>query len=957
MSMMCRARGFIVCSSACLVAGRVATAFLPAQAPQTQPSPVFRSGVDVIVVDVRVTTGDGTPVAGLTADQFEVRVDGQPRRVLSAEFTSFGSGSASRPATQVSPWDAVYSTNERETELTAPGRLVALLVDQGSFRPFAAQAAITGAQRMIDQLQPSDSVALITFPSPGPTVNFTRDVRTVRAAVGKIIGMADSPGSPLRNVSLMEAGHIARGDDLVTRRVKDRECPSPPYRGIDKAECDQEVEMEARSIMAGVTRQVMRSVAGLQSAIASLGSVDGPKTAVLVSAGLASDNRVDGMASSRDLTALARAATLARVSLFVLHLDHSFLDSRSADRRFITTTPMDDASTMSAGLETLAEASGGTLLRVVAAADAAFERIAREISATYLLGVESVPADRDGKPHRIDVRVRRPGARVSHREEVILPATPRFAPSRTDLLREALASPRTATALPLVLSHTTLRTDTRDRVRLILSAEIGRGLSAPGGVNVAYVLSDSAGRVVGSASGKGPLPVAGQGAGAALAYVEVLAIPPGVYSVKLAAMDTAGRIGSILHHVDAQVEKGERASLSDLVLVDPARRSSDQLTPLADGRVIGDRVDTYLEVYPDRQTRLTSVAFEISERPDSPALLSGASMPQEEDAGGRWTAGVTVDLRVLPPGVYTMSARALAGDRVIGRVSRPFRREAPARAAAGGEPRAEFAIAVSGGLLRTFNPHDALTPDALEFFLNRLQLADGGSESPAVSSAVAAVRNGKFDEAIATLSGAGSDRLSVPFVTGLALFGKGQLEPAAARFRAALRISSEFLPAVFYLGACYAAGGRDREAAGAWQISLVTESDARIIYDVLADALLRLQDGEQALSILNEARERWPDDEAFVPRLAAAQALSQRRDQAVETLVPYIERHPADIAALVLAVRLLYDAHASGTAASSPARDRELVARFAALYRAANGPQAALVDRWAAFVQQSRVGR
>jgi hypothetical protein len=83
----------------------------------------------------------------------------------------------------------------------------------------------------------------------------------------------------------------------------------------------------------------------------------------------------------------------------------------------------------------------------------------------------------------------------------------------------------------------------------------------------------------------------------------------------------------------------------------------------------------------------------------------------------------------------------------------------------------------------------------------------------------------------------------------------------------------------------------------------------------------------------------------------------QRRDQAIEMLVSYLDRHPADTAALVLAVRLLYDAHASGTAATSPARDRDLAAKFAALYRAANGPHAALVDRWVAFVQQSRVGR
>jgi len=955
--MVCRARGFIVFLSACLAAWGVAAVQLPAQAPGTQQPPVFRSGVDVIVVDARVTTGDGTPVDGLTADQFEVRVDGQPRRVLSAEFSSFGPGSASRPAAPVSPLDAVYSTNERETELTAPGRLVALLVDQGSFRPFAAQAAVTGAQKFVERLQPSDSVALITFPRPGPTVNFTRDMNAVRAAVGKIVGMADSPGNPLRNVSLMEAGNIARGDDQMARRIKDRECPSPPYRGMDKTACDQEVEMEARSIIAGVTRQVMRSVGGLQSAIGALGSVDGPKTAVLISAGLASDNRVEGMASSRQLTELARAAASARVSLFVLHLDRSFLDSISAERRNMATTQMDDASTMSAGLETLAGASGGALLRVVAGADAAFERIAREISATYILGVEPVAADRDGKPHRIDVRVRRPGASVSHREEVILPATPPPVPSKADLLREALVSPRTATALPLALSHTTLRADTRDRVRLILSAEIGRGISASGEVIVAYVVSDSSGRVVGSASGKRQLPVAGQGAGAALAYVEVLAIPPGVYSVKLAAMDAAGRIGSILHHVDAQVEKGERALLSDLVLVDPTRRSSDQLTPLADGRVTGDRLETYLEVYPEPQTRVTSVAFEISQGQDAPALLSGAATPQDKDGSGRWTAGVTVDLRVLPPGVYSVLARALAGDRAVGRVSRPFSFEPAARAAEAGGPRAEFGIAVSGGLLRTFSRQDALTPDALEFFLARLQVADGRSEDRAVSSAVAAVRDGRYDDVTASLAGAAPDRLSVAFLTGLALLGKGQLDPAADQFRSALRISSEFLPAVFYLGACFAAGGRDREAAGAWSTSLVTESDARIVYDVLADALLRLQDGEQALSILTEARDRWPDDEAFVPRLAAAQALLQRRDQAIELLVSYLDRHPADTAALVLAVRLLYDAHASGTAATSPARDRDLAAKFAALYRAANGPHAPLVDRWVAFVQQSRVGR
>jgi predicted Zn-dependent protease len=162
---------------------------------------------------------------------------------------------------------------------------------------------------------------------------------------------------------------------------------------------------------------------------------------------------------------------------------------------------------------------------------------------------------------------------------------------------------------------------------------------------------------------------------------------------------------------------------------------------------------------------------------------------------------------------------------------------------------------------------------------------------------------------------------------------------------------------VFYLGACYAAGGKDRDAAGAWQTSLATESDARIVYDVLADALLRLIEGQRALEILTEARERWPDDDLFLPRLAAAQALTGRRDEAIRTLGPYLDRHPDDIGAIILAARVLFEAHSAGKAAVSPAADRELAAKLSALYRAAHGPEQALLDRWVSFITQSRVGR
>jgi tetratricopeptide (TPR) repeat protein len=300
----------------------------------------------------------------------------------------------------------------------------------------------------------------------------------------------------------------------------------------------------------------------------------------------------------------------------------------------------------------------------------------------------------------------------------------------------------------------------------------------------------------------------------------------------------------------------------------------------------------------------------------------------------------------------------LDGDRRLVRVSRPFRLDPRADAGVATiGPRAAFFASTTGQLARRFQPGDALTTEALGFFLGRLKAADPASSSGAAAAAAESIRHGRFDAAIADLRDGGPDQLSTPFLRGLALFGRGELMPAAEQFRASLHISSEFLPAVFYLGACYAAGGKDRDAAGAWQTSLATESDARIVYDVLADALLRLIEGQRALEILTEARERWPDDDLFLPRLAAAQALTGRRDEAIRTLGPYLDRHPDDIGAIILAARVLFEAHSAGKAAVSPAADRELAAKLSALYRAAHGPEQALLDRWVSFITQSRVGR
>ena len=53
---------------------------------QSQQPPTFRSGVDLIEVDVTVLDDRGNPVPDLLAPEFAVTVDGEERRIVSVEF-------------------------------------------------------------------------------------------------------------------------------------------------------------------------------------------------------------------------------------------------------------------------------------------------------------------------------------------------------------------------------------------------------------------------------------------------------------------------------------------------------------------------------------------------------------------------------------------------------------------------------------------------------------------------------------------------------------------------------------------------------------------------------------------------------------------------------------------------------------------------------------------------------
>ena len=147
-----------------------------AQEPQT---PVFRSKVEIVAVDVSVLDKTGRPVRDLTRDDFTVRVDGTSRRLLSAQFVPLGT--ETRPSGVAVTH---YSTNEN----AVGGRLIVFVVDRGNIRRGEGRPLMEAASQFIDRLQPTDRVALAAIPESGPYIDFTADHRTVQRRLETMLG-------------------------------------------------------------------------------------------------------------------------------------------------------------------------------------------------------------------------------------------------------------------------------------------------------------------------------------------------------------------------------------------------------------------------------------------------------------------------------------------------------------------------------------------------------------------------------------------------------------------------------------------------------------------------------------------------------------------------------------------------------------------------------------------------
>jgi VWFA-related protein len=909
----------------------------PPPEPPQQPAPVFRTSVDRVVVDVVVIDKRGRPVSDMTVDDFTIEVDGKPRRVASASFVS-----ASRRSAPVASARPPYSSNEGE----GGGRQIMIVVDQGNISKLGARRPLEAAGAFIDGLSPADRVGLHVLPGAGPHIDFTANHQLVKASLPQVVGESD-PISPTHHIGIGEGFAIDRGDQFVLQEVATRECAG--LSGASLSQCEDNLPSEARMVVAQTRERTQSSLFAFRSLLDRLAVSPGPKTLLLVSEGLVVDREIS------ELEWVAEHAARAQVSLYVLKLDRNEFDASVAR---VSPTWIEDREMRVRGLETLAGFARGAVFPAAADPSSAFQRLSLELSGYYLLSFEPESTDRDNKRHKIKVQTTRREVTIRARQQFTVEPD-RSTMTEEQQLVEALRSPLVSPDVPLRATTYVMQEPGTPKLKVLVSAAFNALRHGEGTPSLAYMLVDTRGRLAASRLEK---PLSKQSISALTegwqSYLSAAVIEPGSYTLKLAILTPDGMHGSIEHTFTAALGNAGQVKVGDLMIAEPRRPGRSSTRPVATPGLVSDSVVGYVELYSDAPDQLqkTKVRFEVASDENAKALESADARTEDDPKANRRVAEGRVPIALLPPGDYVARAIVLADDRPIGRVVRPFtvlRSTTTTTVASSrtGSARTPPKAAVATDI-PPFEKRAVLDPTVVGFFFERVRQDPAAVKGPAIDAAVAAAKAGKFDEAQKAVAREPDDSPLPGFVNGLALYSRGDLDGAGNAFRKSLRASPDFFPAIFYLGACYAAGGKDREAAAAWQTSLVTEPDAPFIYILLSDALLRSKEGGRALDIAREAANLWPQNEDVQIRLVVAAAMAGEFTEALKTIETQIERDPKDSTRLFFAMRIVYEANAAGQPIESKDKDLARFDRYRTAYVAAQGPRGDLVDEWRKYLEK-----
>jgi VWFA-related protein len=421
-------QGRVLLRAALLPAIFASASLLGSAQQQPAPSATFQVEVNFVDIDAVVTDEKGNFVGDLTKDDFQLLDDGKPQDISAFSLVDIPMPSASaRPAAATASLIDVRSNAQ-----PISGRLYVIVLDDLNVAPLRSKVVVNAARELIERHFGPDDIAAITYTS-GRTdgaQEFTSERAALLAAIDKF------QGRKLRSTV------IERADQYFQQTLKelevnqpnpdDPDAPTGPaqsgtirgpngYSDITTDPDDFERGHRAQQVLGALKKlsEIMGGIRGRRKAIVMFSEgIDYPILDVFDSrdaSTILSDTR-DAIASASK--ANVNFYTIDPRGLHTMGDETMELGGFPADPSYgINPQALDYERRLAVdSLKVLAEQTGGFAAVESNDYSDAYDRIVRENSSYYVLGYYPPSNKRDGKFHKIEVKLKRPGLRVTARK-------------------------------------------------------------------------------------------------------------------------------------------------------------------------------------------------------------------------------------------------------------------------------------------------------------------------------------------------------------------------------------------------------------------------------------------------------------------------------------------------------------------------------------------------------------
>lgn len=582
-----------------------------ARAQTQEKEEVVRVESELVQTDVMVLDKSGKFIDGLTREQFELRVDGQP-----VPLAFFERVSAPLRKGEAAP-GAVAAAANAAIASRARGRSVVFFIDDLHLSLDSLNPTRSAITRFIDEeMAPGDLVAIVTATGQlGFLQQFTDNKAVLRAAVARLRNIPppihDAEQPPM---SEFIATRIANGDrqaaGFYITKVQEGFF-SKNNAGNNPASNSNAVYEMVKTRATNITKQMESvtngSLSALEKLVNTAGGIEGRKLIFFVSDGFYLDGKGSVSTANRRLQLVTDTA--ARTGSVIYTIDarglfapfHDATGSKARDPNgFLDRSSVGEASLAQEGLANLAGETGGEFLKNQNYFDHWVSRVMDETSNYYRIAWKpSGDEQKGGRFRRIEVAVAgRPDLTVRmHRGYV--PAAVRAADeaksdkagTKSDVkslpvkgseakgaeadFRAALMAPVGKRGLPTALSTSFVDVPGSGPV-LTSSVEVGTGMldygadgKQPATVDlVGLVLSEQGKQVSNFNKRLTVAPTASStGEQPGVIYNHKAPLAPGLYQVKVAARDArGGQLGSAIQWIEIPDLSKKQLALSSLHL-------------------------------------------------------------------------------------------------------------------------------------------------------------------------------------------------------------------------------------------------------------------------------------------------------------------------------------------------------------------------------------------------------